>query len=110
MIGMGEICQQTAYYVNGKLPCLALIARGVPFPPGRWIWLASELLSADHAEELARDLFPALEGARIRFATLLTAHDVDELQRAVGVGVLRKGGEASAARDLPAARSQRRRR
>jgi hypothetical protein len=106
---MGEICQQTAYYVNGKLPCLALIARGVPFPPGRWIWLASEMISPDHAEELARDLFPALERARIRFATLLTAHDVDELQREVSRAVVRHGRNASAALDRPPARSQRRR-
>jgi len=32
--------EETAYYLNGKLPQLALIAKGVRFPPGNWLRVA----------------------------------------------------------------------
>src|SRR5438128_1774544 len=34
---MAEIAERTAYYFNRELPRLALIARGLRLPPGRWI-------------------------------------------------------------------------
>jgi hypothetical protein len=72
---------RTAYYLNSKLPRLALIAKGVPFPEGQWIWVADELVAPWQAEELIRDLFPALRGTPMPFIALLTEFDVAEFER-----------------------------
>jgi hypothetical protein len=73
--------QETAYYLNGKLPCLALVAKGVEFPPGQWIRIASEQVLPWHVQELAADLFPALRGTPVPVLKLLTEFDVQEFER-----------------------------
>ena len=36
---------ETAYYINGKLPRIALIAKGVRFPKGQWVRLTGDQVS-----------------------------------------------------------------
>jgi len=78
---MAEVASETAYYLNRTRWVLALIGRGVPFPPGHWIRIAGASVQAWHAEELVADLFPRMRERPPRFFVLLTAFDVQELER-----------------------------
>jgi hypothetical protein len=69
--------EETAYYLNGKLPQLALIAKGVRFPPGNWLRIADGLVSPWEAEALVKDFFPALAKAPVPFIALLTEFDIE---------------------------------
>jgi hypothetical protein len=77
---MTERARDTAYYLNGKLPILALVAQGVRFPRGRWIRVASEMVSPSLVQELVIDLFPALRERPLRIVDLLTDFDVQEFE------------------------------
>lgn len=90
---MTEPARETAHYLNGKLQILALIAQGVPFPRGRWIRVASEMVPPSLVQELVLDLFPALRAGTLRMVTLLTEFDVQEFEREI----------ARAPRNLPSA-------
>jgi hypothetical protein len=74
----------TAYYLNGKLPRLALIGKGVRFPGGFWIRVADGTLVPWEVERLVFDLFVALRPGPLRFAFLLTDFDVEEFEKARG--------------------------
>ncbi len=76
---------ETAYYLNAALPQLALIAKGVRLPAGKWIRIAGERIPAALADELVRDLFPRLRRRLVPFVVLLTNFDVEEFERARGV-------------------------
>jgi len=76
-----EYADETAYYLNGKLPRLALIAKGIKFPPGRWIRVAGVVVLPGLVQELVADLFPALGGHLVPLVTLLTDFDVQEFER-----------------------------
>jgi hypothetical protein len=78
---MLKVSEDTAYYLNGKIPAVALIAEGVRFPAGKWIRVANSSALAWQVEELLRDMFPALKGAVIKFATLMSEFDVNEFER-----------------------------
>ena len=80
---MTEPARETAHYLNGKLQVLALIAQGVPFPQGRWIRVASEMVPPSLVQELVLDLFPALHARTLRTVTLLTEFDVQEFEREI---------------------------
>ena len=73
--------EETAYYLNGKLPQLALIAKGVRLPPGNWLRIAGGLLPPWEAESLVRDLFPALADGAIPFVALLSEFDVEQYEQ-----------------------------
>lgn len=73
--------KETAYYFNGRLPHLALIAKGVRFPAGQWIWVADNSVTPWLVEALVRDLFPQVKHARLPFSALLTDFDVDEFEQ-----------------------------
>lgn len=73
--------ERTSYYLNSKLPRLAFVAKGVRFPSGQWIWVADEFLAPWQAEDLVRELFPALEHVAIPFVALLTDFDVLEFEQ-----------------------------
>src|SRR3954466_13451330 len=73
--------EDTAYFVNGKLPHLALIAKGVRFPPGNWLRIADGLLPPWEAEALVQDFFPALENRQVPFVALLTEFDVRQFEQ-----------------------------
>jgi len=77
---MTERARDTAYYLNGKLPILALVAQGVRFPRGRWIRVASETVSPSLVQELVIDLFPTLRERPLRMVDLLTDFDVQEFE------------------------------
>lgn len=75
---------ETAYYLNGKLPRLALIANGVRFPPGTWIRVADGKLAPWEVERLVLDLFVGLRETPPRFVVLLTDFDVEEFEKGLG--------------------------
>ena len=78
---MREYAAETAYYLNGKLPQVALIAKGLRFPPGRWIRVTGELVLPWHVQELVSDLFPALSARVVPLLALLTEFDVEQFER-----------------------------
>jgi hypothetical protein len=78
---MEQSAVETAYYLNSRLPIVALVAHGVRFPPGRWIRVASEMIPAALVQELVTDLFPALRARPPRMVSLLTEFDVEEFER-----------------------------
>jgi len=80
---MAAMAQETAYYLNTRLPRLALIAKGIRFPAGQWIRIAGGSVMPWHVEELVPDLFPALRGRPVPFRVLLTDFDVIEYEREV---------------------------
>jgi hypothetical protein len=73
--------KETGYYLNGKLPKIALIAKGVRFPPGRWLRFIGATTDPELVQELAADLFPALRATPVPIVTLLTDSDVDQFER-----------------------------
>lgn len=81
---MAEAAADTAYYLNRRTGVLALIAKGVQLPAGTWIRIASSDATAWQAEDLVRDLFPALREAPLSFQILLTDFDVAEYERLAG--------------------------
>ncbi len=78
---MPAYSRETGYYLNGKLPRIALIAKGVRFPAGRWLRFIGATTDADLVQELAADLFPALRATPVSIVTLLTDADVDQFER-----------------------------
>jgi len=73
--------EETAYYLNGKLPQLALIAKGVRFPPGNWLRVADGLLPPWEAESFVREFFPALEKGPVPYIALLCEMDVVQFEK-----------------------------
>ena len=90
---MAPYAQETAYFLNPKLPRVAFIAKGLRFPTGHWIRLAGETVLPWYVEQLVGDLFPALSGTALPIAMLLTEFDVDEFERGLQQPV---GGQPSA--------------
>jgi hypothetical protein len=74
---------ETAYYINGKLPRIALIAKGVRFPSGQWVRLTGDVVPPALVQEVAADLFPALGDKLVSVVTLLTDFDVEEFEREI---------------------------
>jgi hypothetical protein len=81
---MSRNMKETAYYFNGRLPRIALIAKGVRFPEGQWLWVAACSLTPWLVEALVRDLFPVVKYANLPFSVLLTDFDVDEFEQQTG--------------------------
>ena len=71
----------TAYFLNTRLPLLALVGKGVRFPSGQWMRVAPGTMLPWRVEELVPELFPALRGRSLPMQVLLTDFDVDELER-----------------------------
>ncbi len=80
---MPKVAKETAYYLNGKVPAVALIAKGVRFPAGMWIRVTNAHALAWHVEDLVKDMFPALRDTVIMFATLISEFDVEEFERSL---------------------------
>jgi hypothetical protein len=78
---MPEIATETAYFLNSAIRVLALVGKGVRFPAGQWIRIASGTVVPWHAEELVLDLFPSMRERRPYFKVLLTDFDVMEFER-----------------------------
>jgi hypothetical protein len=80
---MPKMAEETAYYLNGKIPAVALIAKGVRFPDGKWIRVANASALAWQVEDLLKDMFPALKKTVITFATLMSEFDVKEFEQSL---------------------------
>lgn len=76
--------QETAYFLNPKLPRVAFIAKEVRFPVGHWIRLVGDTAQPWYVEQLVEDLLPGLSGRSLPIAVLLTDFDVDEFERGYG--------------------------
>jgi len=81
VVEMPEIAAETAYFLNTTIPVLALVGKGVRFPPGQWIRIASGTVVPWQAEALVQDLFPSLRARGASFRVLLTDFDVMEFER-----------------------------
>jgi hypothetical protein len=90
-----ESAIETAYYLNGKLGRLALIAKGVRFPAGRWIRIAGAATLPWYVEELVADLFPSLAITGTPIAFLLTDFDVQEFEQSLQQAELLEGADAN---------------
>jgi len=89
---MADRATETAYYINGKLPRIALIAKGVRFPDGQWVRLTGDQVPPSLVQEVAAELFPALGDRPVPMATLLTDFDVEEFERELEGGSSRPSG------------------
>jgi hypothetical protein len=78
---MPETAGETAYFLNTTIPVLALVGKGVRFPSGQWIRIASGTVVPWQAEALVQDLFPSLRARGAYFHVLLTDFDVLEFER-----------------------------
>jgi hypothetical protein len=78
---MREVANETAYFINPKLPVLVLIAQGVRFPEGHWLRVADGGVVPWQVEEFVVDLFPALRNRPVPFHALLTDFDLTEYER-----------------------------
>ncbi|HEY6910571.1 MAG TPA: hypothetical protein VI356_14430 [Myxococcales bacterium] len=76
-----ERAPETAYFLNARLPLVALIGKGVRFPSGQWIRIAPATALPWRVDELVQDLFPALRGKLLPMQVLLTEFDVQEFER-----------------------------
>ena len=79
--------EQTAYYLNRELPRLALVAKGVPLPPGRWVLVADGEQPPWKVQQQVATLIAVPNGGLVPFIALLTDFDVLELEKE-----LREGG------------------
>ena len=80
---MPRVAVETGFYLNGKVPALALIAKGVRFPAGMWMLVAAPNALIWQVEAMLRDVFPALKGKFITTASLLSEFDVVEFERSL---------------------------
>ena len=80
---MPKVAKETAYYLNGKIPAVALIAKRVRFPVGTWMRVADPTVLPRHVEEMLADMLPALKGKAITFANLTNESDVVEFERSL---------------------------
>jgi len=78
---MAKVAEDTAYYFNGKIPALVLIAKGVRFPSGNWVRVAHAAAAARGLEDMLRDVFPALKGKTVMTDALMNEFDVEEFER-----------------------------
>jgi hypothetical protein len=81
---MPKLAKETAYYLNGKIPAVALIAKGIRLPVGTWIRVADPTVLPRHMEEMLADMFPKLKGKVISFATLRSESDVEQFESSHG--------------------------
>jgi hypothetical protein len=82
---MQSFARETAYFLNRRLPRVALIGKGVTFPPGEWIRIAGGHAQPWHVEELIPHMCPEITAAP--FSILLTDFDVEEFE----AGMVRTG-------------------
>jgi len=59
---MADVAAETAYYLNSKIPALALVAKGVRFPAGMWIRVAESTVPAWQVEDMLGERLPGSEG------------------------------------------------
>ncbi len=80
---MADVAAETAYYLNSKIPALALVAKGVRFPAGMWIRVAKATVPAWQVEDMLGSVFPALRGRVLRFESFTNEDEVKEFERSL---------------------------
>src|SRR6267378_6446927 len=75
--------RRRAYYLNSKIPALALVAKGVRFPAGMWIRVAESTVPAWQVEDMRGSAFPALRGRMLRFESFTSEEEVKEFERSL---------------------------
>jgi len=80
---MPDVPDEAAYYFNKKIPAVALIAKGVRLPAGKWIRVASATAVAQEVEQMLAEVFPDLKGRVLTFTTLMSEFDVKEFERSL---------------------------
>ena len=78
-----RVARQTAYYLNGKIPALALIAKGVRLPSGTWLHAGDATALPEDLEAMLGDVFPGLKGVPIKSVTLMSDSDVEQFERSM---------------------------
>jgi hypothetical protein len=78
---MADVADETAYYLNPKIAAVALVAEGVRFPAGNWLWVADASETTSYVEETVSYLLPQLNVAALTFTKLASEADVAEFER-----------------------------
>src|SRR2546422_5944689 len=78
---MPEVADETAYYLNRKVPVVALVTNGVRFPAGTWMRVASASTPTGQVEQILANVFPDLKGKMLTFVTLTSESEVEEFER-----------------------------
>jgi hypothetical protein len=73
--------ERTGYYFNNDLRYVALIAKGVRLPSGRWVRIADDEYPPWKVQQLIARVFNI--AGEVPFAALLTDFDVREFEREV---------------------------
>jgi len=79
---MADVAAETAYYLNSKIPALALVTKGVRFPAGMWIRVAEARVPAWQVEEMLGSV-PAPTGRMLRFESFTSGDEVKEFERSL---------------------------
>src|SRR6267143_1281789 len=80
---MADVATETAYYLNSKIPALALVAKGVRFPAGMWIRVAEATVPPWQVEDMLGSVFSALRGRMLRFESFTNEEEVKEFERSL---------------------------
>jgi len=80
---MPDVAAETAFYLNSKIPALALVAKGVRFPAGTWMRVADATVPAWQVEDMLASVFPALKGRVLRVESLTSEYDIKEFERSL---------------------------
>jgi len=75
-----DTATETAYYLNHKLKVVALVAKGVRFPSGRWIRVADSSALSWVVERMLAEVFPELKGVALTFVSLTSEFEVKEFE------------------------------
>ncbi len=77
---MAQAVQRTGYYFSRELPYLALIAKGIPLPAGRWLRIADDEHPPWKVQELIARVV-AVPPSQVPFVALLTHFDLLEFEQ-----------------------------
>jgi hypothetical protein len=80
---MSDVAVETAYYFNEMLLAVALIAKGVRFPAGRWMRVVTGRVQRENVEELLASAFPHLKGKVLTFVTLTSEAEVAAFEASI---------------------------
>jgi len=78
---MPEVADETAYYLNRKVPVMALVTNGVRFPAGTWMRVARASTPTGQVEQMLANVFPDMKGKMLTFVTLTSESEVEEFER-----------------------------
>ncbi len=80
---MPDVAQETAYFFNRTIPAVALIAKGVRLPAGKWIRIADARVVPWLVEQQLGTMFPDLKGSVVTFAVLTSESEVMQFEQSL---------------------------